>query len=606
MAYVVVVNPDSSFSGGSPTGAKYITSISRTTSNALVTVTTSTSHGLTSGQSILITGAGAAFDGFFDIKPGSVTSNSFGYTYSHGPQTNLINASASTGAAYAPATLPFQVVPAQERQLTFSEYRTTPAIEGDIAISPTGGLSRVNNVLTVTTTEAHNLQVDDTVMLADVHSTGSSVAGIFTVETVPTVTSFTVYQYGDDTTGTGGIVYDFGFEDYIAGSDIDILTDTQRLKLSSLGSFYPDTGYIILKKDSMAHGTSWGFCSYDADLPAGTSVTIQARVSDDDTLFDTMGDDSWGDPISAGSSIDLIGQYLELKVTLSTANISVTPVLRGLHLAFAVPGNVGGVKTQSWQPLDASTQFLTLKSQTQFVTYEGTGAVALGVQATTPTYADSGSIIIQMDTNGLNDWVQVEFDADIPYSTEDSKPTIAVQSRFFNRMRNRDATAWSTATNFTNSDATHIVTTTQTAKRVGEFKFTLTPSTTKSLTPNLHSIRVKWTKVVEGQTGYVYTTTLKLPSNLSSIILTPNAEEPDGCEIVYGINFTNKVDFENHYEVIVPNTLYTPVNRTGSDVRVGVKMLSGSTSGVPKIHELGIEVNTEGHEVFYPNATYDS
>ena len=86
MAYVVVVNPDSSFSGGSPTGAKYITSISRTTSNALVTVTTSTSHGLTSGQSILITGAGAAFDGFFDIKPGSVTSNSFGYTYSHGPK----------------------------------------------------------------------------------------------------------------------------------------------------------------------------------------------------------------------------------------------------------------------------------------------------------------------------------------------------------------------------------------------------------------------------------------------------------------------------------------------------------------------------------------
>jgi len=92
----------------------------------------------------------------------------------------------------------------------------TPVV---VAASP-GGVVRSSGIVTVTTSTAHGLVANDTVAMRDVYSVALGLGSEkmayptnlfnvngWTVSTVPTTTTFTLGQAGDDDTGGGGYVY---------------------------------------------------------------------------------------------------------------------------------------------------------------------------------------------------------------------------------------------------------------------------------------------------------------------------------------------------------------------------------------------------------------
>lgn len=191
-----------------------ITSISR--SSNVVTVTTASAHGYPVGMSVLIDGVtNTSFNGTFTIT--GVTSTTFTYA-----QT-AANASSSGGTASLPVadrrpqsefynpsfTWTFDnwgedllaVSSSDGRLLHWSVGEDKAHVAG---LSDIVTAARVSNVVTVTTDFHHGLKAGDTVSIV-----GNSVSAFnsqWTIDTVPTDTTFTFADSGTDTTGTGGIV----------------------------------------------------------------------------------------------------------------------------------------------------------------------------------------------------------------------------------------------------------------------------------------------------------------------------------------------------------------------------------------------------------------
>lgn len=187
--------------------AATITSNGAVRASNVVTITTTSAHGFTQGQTVVVSGVtDASFGGTFIIA--SVPSTTT-FTYSQtGPDATSGNGSVfnnnvkwfvndvgggnatlgtiTTGGLYtAPAALP-------------------PPTTATIAAT---GAVRASNTVTITTTATHSFVVGQTVVISGV--TDTSFNGTFSIATVPSGTTFTYPQTGANATSGGGTVSSF-------------------------------------------------------------------------------------------------------------------------------------------------------------------------------------------------------------------------------------------------------------------------------------------------------------------------------------------------------------------------------------------------------------
>ena len=600
---VCVKKPDNTWY----TGNLEISSIARQTpyTNAPVRVTLSTPHGLATGSCVFIYGAADHLDGVFRVAA-VVNSSSFVYVYSYGPFPTGPTTSYATGMCYIPATTPVSIFETNEQFIDFSSYKSTFYEDGDGVVAP--GIMQQGVQHTVMAQKPHKLKKGDVIQIYQ-GTSSSGIKGVYKVQHVVGPTAFRVFSniYYQGTV-TGGYFIDFGFEDFFAKTKVEDMSGNS-IKIESIGSFYPPKGTLILRRDSLSNDTYWGFISFDAYLPMGTSIKVRARSSNDIESLNSQGLDSgWSEPLISGDYIELMGRYLELEISLLSSDAAKTPILKSLHVAYQLRGEQEDLEREvQWNDFSELPNNSTVEyvDKTGPILYEGKRAVGLAVQNTVVQYADQGEFIIIHDANGLNNWTSFVLNGILPSSTLGTPCKVEVSHRFYNKMSQRNQTSWSNPVSFTNQSGDINVPLNVNGYRYGEFKVTLYPSSTKTVTPVIRSAKINWSKVVEGKEVYLYTTAIYLPSQLSSIIFAGRGENIPGTEISYGVSYSPTVgSFQrDYYEVSERELGRIPFDDENSDalVRIAVKLYSASTTGVPELKGFGFQMNLVGKEKFLPN-----
>ncbi len=169
----------------------------------VVTITTTSAHGLSASQVVTISGVSdTSFNGTFAIAtvPSSTT-----FTYAQ----TAADATSGGGSVTTSAAKWF-VNNVEGGNSTFGTISTTGLYAAPSALPPattvtiaSNGAVRSNNVVTITTTAAHNLVIGQVVTISGV--TDTSFNGTFFVETVPSTTTFT-YSQTPRTIATNGAV----------------------------------------------------------------------------------------------------------------------------------------------------------------------------------------------------------------------------------------------------------------------------------------------------------------------------------------------------------------------------------------------------------------
>ncbi len=170
----------------------------------VVTITTTSPHGLGTGQSVTIAGVSdSSFNGTFTIA--SVPSTTT-FTYA---QTGS-NATSGGGTVSA-NTVKWFVSDVEGGNATSGMISTTGLYTAPATLPPattltiaSNGAARTSNVVTITTTAAHNLIVGQVVIITGV--TDTSFNGTFAIQTVPSTTTFTYSQTAGNATSGGGTV----------------------------------------------------------------------------------------------------------------------------------------------------------------------------------------------------------------------------------------------------------------------------------------------------------------------------------------------------------------------------------------------------------------
>ena len=86
------------------------------------------------------------------------------------------------------------------------------------------------------------------------------------------------------------------------------------------------TGTWTVDYDSGTAGTSWGKVSWNSNEPAGTSVTVRVRSSNDTTSWSVWETVTNGVPMSSTRD----GRYLQIETTLKITSGGVSPILYDL------------------------------------------------------------------------------------------------------------------------------------------------------------------------------------------------------------------------------------------------------------------------------------
>ncbi|MBI1750155.1 MAG: hypothetical protein HY234_15705 [Acidobacteria bacterium] len=170
----------------------------------VVTITTTTAHSLTAGQIVTISGVtDASFVGTFVIVS-APSSTAFTYTQTGADAT-------SGGGTVANITVNWLVNDVPGGNATFGTITTAGLYTAPSTLPPPAtatitstGAARSANVVTITTTAAHNFVVGQLVIIAGV--TDTSFNGSFLISTVPTTTTFTYSQSANNATSGGGSI----------------------------------------------------------------------------------------------------------------------------------------------------------------------------------------------------------------------------------------------------------------------------------------------------------------------------------------------------------------------------------------------------------------
>ncbi len=193
-----------SVTGGSVQVATIVSGNGAVRAANVVTITTTSAHGLSPGQSVTIAGVSdTSFNGTFTITtvPSPTT---FTYAQTAADAT-------SGGGSVSASTVKWSVNGVEGGNTMFGTISTTGLYTAPAALPPTTtatitstGAARSNNVVTITTTAAHNFVVGQVVTISGV--TDTSFNGTFFIQTVPSSTTFTYAQTGSNATSGGGTV----------------------------------------------------------------------------------------------------------------------------------------------------------------------------------------------------------------------------------------------------------------------------------------------------------------------------------------------------------------------------------------------------------------
>jgi YVTN family beta-propeller protein len=170
----------------------------------VVTITTTSPHGLGPAQIVTISGVSdSSFNGTFAIATAPSTTT---FTYA---QTG--SDATSGGGTVSTSAVKWSVSGVEGGNTTFGTISTTGLYTAPAALPPatttsiaSSGAVRSNNVVTITTTAAHNLGVGQVVIISGVADT--SFNGTFSLQTVPSSTTFTFSQTASNATSGGGTV----------------------------------------------------------------------------------------------------------------------------------------------------------------------------------------------------------------------------------------------------------------------------------------------------------------------------------------------------------------------------------------------------------------
>jgi len=590
------------------TGNLPITSIQRLSPNPKpnIRVTLGAAHNMSPGAMVFVNGAGPYYDGMFVVNQ-VYNAISFGYNYSYGPNLSGPTTPVTTGSCHIPVTIGVEVYASAEMHIDLIEQKNTFIDIGDNALAtyPTGCENDFSKSV-LYSQNPHNLKLWDVVQLHTGNSFNMPI-GLYRVSRVLNDSSFVIFSHSFKTgTATGGYFLDFGLEDSYYTDKIEDIS-SNRLKIQSIGSFYPSKGTVVLRRDTLANDSYWGFLSYDAYTPSGTYISVRARTSNSLSELESMGQDTgWSEPLKSGDYIDKTGRYIELEITLGSNDPTKTPILKALHVAYQLKGSQEDLqRTATWDDFSLGSSNINYVSNTAPLFISGKYCGALAVQNTVTQYVDSGEMVIIQDSGGLNNWVNISVNGVVLPSSLGGASKIGVSYRFYNRMSDRNSTSWSDETTFTNQTGDMTVPLNVTGKRYGEFRIRLYTSSYKTETPYISEVKIDWFKVVEGASRYFYTTSMYIPSQLSSIIVAGRDSGAEGTEILYGIYYSTSVgNFENNYKIVSERELqkldYTD-DESDQFVRIGIKLYSASTTGVPELRGFGVQLNPADGSRFLPN-----
>lgn len=112
-----------------------------------------------------------------------------------------------------------------------------------------------------------------------------------------------------------------------ASSDVDGLTAENKVRLRAVNGVYSGSG--MLTTAAAEYGIKGkGYVRLDASLPAGTKVNVETSVSNDLTTWS-----NWQAPAADGEISSQGESYIRFRVTLSTTDTSVTPVINAIELS---------------------------------------------------------------------------------------------------------------------------------------------------------------------------------------------------------------------------------------------------------------------------------
>jgi len=109
-------------------------------------------------------------------------------------------------------------------------------------------------------------------------------------------------------------------------------------------------------------------------------------------------------------------------------------------------------------------------------------------------------------------------------------------------------------------------------------------SDVKDISPTFHNAAIK---AITAEAVHFFTTNFVMTGRVHKGILTSQKLVPVSADVIYGINTTNSIDW-NDYQIVDENRLFN-VNQIGENVRIGIKLLSPSRdfSEAPSFDEYG-------------------
>ncbi|HEX2715989.1 MAG TPA: hypothetical protein VHM88_27715, partial [Candidatus Acidoferrales bacterium] len=215
-ATVILNGPQQFFASITGGGTVMVATIASTNGAArgsnIVTITTTSAHGLSVGQSVTISGVSdSSFNGTFTISSVPTTTT---FTYaqtgtdatSGGGSVSAATVKWSVGGVDGGNTQLGTIMPATTGSGVPATYTAPAALPPATTVSIVSGNGAVrnNNVVTITTTATHNLVIGQLVTISGV--TDTSFNGTFVAQTVPSTTTFTYAQTASNATSGGGTV----------------------------------------------------------------------------------------------------------------------------------------------------------------------------------------------------------------------------------------------------------------------------------------------------------------------------------------------------------------------------------------------------------------
>src|SRR5712692_1872079 len=327
----------------------------------IVTITTTSPHGLTQGQTVVISGVtDTNFNGTFIIA--SVPSTTT-FTYSQ------IGADATSGnGSVFNINVKWFVNDVEGGNATFGTITTGGLYTAPAALPPpatatiaANGAVRASNTVTITTTATHSFVVGQAVVISGV--TDASFNGTFSIATVPSTTTFTYSQTGANATSGGGTVSSFA----VTVKAVSIADNTK----SATAVVSIDSGIqISVKPTSATVGTSENL-QFIATITGSSNTAVKWFVNEIEGGNATLG------------TISTNGLY-----TAPATPPNVTPVTIAANGAVRSSNAVTITTTAAHGFVAGQSVVIAGVTDTSF---NGTFTIATVPSTTTFTYAQTGS-----------------------------------------------------------------------------------------------------------------------------------------------------------------------------------------------------------------------